>query len=225
MRPRTTRTRIGTHFSGEATPVGSTVEFNGPRGAIRGKVAELRPRYAIVKAGDAGRWKVAYRQLRTLRREPGNGRSLRDMAAGAARLMQNRAPRLTERGWTFGYELTTSRAGACRYHEREINLSVSFALKAADDEIIDTVLHEIAHALAGPNTGHGREWQRIARQIGCSAKRCSTTVHTPGRWIGSCACRTDWRRQRLTDALRRRARCPRCRTRITWRTDTGEATA
>jgi predicted SprT family Zn-dependent metalloprotease len=47
----------------------------------------------------------------------------------------------------------------------------------------DTVLHEIAHILAGPEAGHGRLWKRIAREIGCSAQRCHKLKVRPKREV------------------------------------------
>jgi predicted SprT family Zn-dependent metalloprotease len=40
-------------------------------------------------------------------------------------------------------------------------------------EVRETILHEIAHALAGPKVrAHGREWGEIALRIGCNGRRC-----------------------------------------------------
>jgi hypothetical protein len=39
-------------------------------------------------------------------------------------------------------------------------------------EVRDTILHEIAHALAPPGAGHGAKWQAVALSIGCSGRRC-----------------------------------------------------
>jgi len=43
------------------------------------------------------------------------------------------------------------------------------------------VLHEIAHAIAGWDAGHGYQWQRVARNIGCDAITCysKANVKTP----------------------------------------------
>lgn len=37
-------------------------------------------------------------------------------------------------------------------------------------QLVDTILHEIAHILVIEN-GHGYEWQQMAERIGCSAER------------------------------------------------------
>ena len=40
------------------------------------------------------------------------------------------------------------------------------------EELRDTVLHEVAHLLAGPRKGHGAEWKRICLKIGARPTRC-----------------------------------------------------
>ena len=214
------RARVSADFPGQFSPVGSTVWFNAQQRRKRGRVVELRAQHAIV-TGDGARWKVPYQLLRVSERPTGNGLTLHDVDAMARELLARTGGALLMRGWTFGFELTGGRAGVCRYVEREINLSVSFCLKATREEISDTVLHEIAHGLAGSAARHGRIWQDVARQIGCSAERCSETRHTPGRWVGNCQCPRPWRRKRLARHLRHGARCLRCMTRIKWTLDVG----
>jgi SprT-like family len=48
-----------------------------------------------------------------------------------------------------------------------IVLRLRDVLAASDEEVRDTILHEVAHALAGPaNTGHGPKWREMARRVG-----------------------------------------------------------
>ena len=61
---------------------------------------------------------------------------------------------------------------------QQVELSVSFVLRATWSDIRDTLLHEIAHAIVGPGHGHDALWQTAARRIGCTAKRCSTVPHS-----------------------------------------------
>jgi len=42
-----------------------------------------------------------------------------------------------------------------------------------EDEVLNTIVHEIAHGLAPFNSGHNWEWRRIAKSIGCDGQRCS----------------------------------------------------
>ena len=57
-------------------------------------------------------------------------------------------------GWRFGFDLAPARGGICRYATKQITLSVSYCLKASKQEVIDVLLHEIAHAIVGPGHGH-----------------------------------------------------------------------
>jgi len=47
-----------------------------------------------------------------------------------------------------------------------------FKLEQNRHHFTETILHEIAHHMAGFNAGHGYAWQVVAKMIGCSAERC-----------------------------------------------------
>jgi len=59
-------------------------------------------------------------------------------------------------GWTY--------AGMCT--EISIIVQYNFVLKHNIEEIKNTVLHEIAHAIVGPGVGHHIEWQNKAKELG-----------------------------------------------------------
>ena len=40
-------------------------------------------------------------------------------------------------------------------------------------QVTDTILHEIAHALAGPGAGHGPAWKATASRLGATPKSCA----------------------------------------------------
>ena len=61
---------------------------------------------------------------------------------------------------------------------QQVELSVSFVLRATWSDVRDTILHEIAHAIVGPGHGHDAVWQTAERRIGCTPKRCSTVTHS-----------------------------------------------
>lgn len=74
-------------------------------------------------------------------------------------------------GWSFGWDRAKRRLGVCRLQERRITLSIHFVRSNSDipHEICDTVLHEVAHALAWTrfrDRTHGPVWKRICREIG-----------------------------------------------------------
>jgi predicted SprT family Zn-dependent metalloprotease len=105
-------------------------------------------------------------------------------AALALRLMKRHG--LTD--WTLVFDNAKTRAGVCRYDRRQIGLSQPLTRFHVDEEVRDTILHEIAHALVGPNHGHDKVWRLKAREIGSTGERCITSVagRLPGDWVGTC---------------------------------------
>lgn len=91
---------------------------------------------------------------------------------------------LAAQGWTFRLNNNRSRLGVCRYRGKSIELSV-FHLTSPDKEIMNTLLHEIAHALVGPGHGHGPVWKRKAIEIGCTGERCGK-MEAPAKYTGTC---------------------------------------
>ncbi len=100
--------------------------------------------------------------------------------------------------WGFQLDYARRRAGYCYYAKQVISLSRHFIEKADAKEILNTLLHEIAHALT-PRAGHGCEWRRMALAIGCDGK----TRHALGPLVepafkGTCpSCGSTTRAHRL----------------------------
>ena len=94
--------------------------------------------------------------------------------------------------WEFGFNANVRRAGVCFYPHRgepgRIELSAHFAERNTDDEVRDTLLHEVAHALVGPGHGHDRVWRAKCRAIGAKPEACyGEEVEMPrGRWRATC---------------------------------------
>ncbi len=113
------------------------------------------------------------------------GVDLRDAFALAEDLLEHHG--LTD--WTVTFDGAKKRAGICRFGPKVLGLSAPLTTLHSDDEVRDTVLHEIAHALAGPQHGHDEVWRAIAVRIGCSGERCvspdAPRVEPP--WLGTCA--------------------------------------
>lgn len=76
--------------------------------------------------------------------------------------------------WTFEFDNAKRRAGVCRYRCKLISLSRHYVRLNADnyEDIRDTILHEIAHALAGFKAAHGPAWKAVCRRIGAKPERC-----------------------------------------------------
>ncbi len=118
-------------------------------------------------------------------------------------------------GWTVKLDNHVSRAGQCQFARRTISLSRKLIELWPEHEVRDTVLHEIAHALAGPVAGHGPAWVSIARAIGCNGQEryrvTEDTPTVPHRYIGTCpGCGRKARRHRLTKAIKLGASCGNC---------------
>lgn len=90
-------------------------------------------------------------------------------------------------GWRFAWSNGLNTLGHCCWRSRTISLSRHFVRLNDHDMVRLTVLHEIAHALAGPGTGHGPTWRRHARRLGVPPR--ATTRHAvmpEGRWEMVC---------------------------------------
>ncbi len=102
--------------------------------------------------------------------------------------------------WHFQYDRAKRRAGCCKHSRLTITLSYYFACHNGEAEIRETILHEIAHALAGPREGHGPAWKAICRRIGAKPVRCynSSVVDMPqGDFKATCnGCQAVFHRHR-----------------------------
>jgi predicted SprT family Zn-dependent metalloprotease len=89
--------------------------------------------------------------------------------------------KLIEAGWSFYFDRSVRRFGSCQFGRKAITLSRTLTELNDEAEVRDTVLHEIAHALAGPRVGHSYRWRILARSIGARPERCYTSarVNTP----------------------------------------------
>lgn len=76
--------------------------------------------------------------------------------------------------WTFGWDYARRRAGQTNFTLKKITLSKPLTLLCTKDQVRETLLHEIAHALVGPKHGHGPVWQKMARQVGAQPRRLTT---------------------------------------------------
>lgn len=93
-------------------------------------------------------------------------------------------------GWTFAFGSSKRRLGACKYRTRRIEIAEYYAAHSPDGHVLDTLRHEIAHALAGPKAGHGPAWRAVAVRLGAQPVACDRTgeaVVEPGDWQSACA--------------------------------------
>ena len=121
--------------------------------------------------------------------------------------------------WSFQFDNGTKRAGCCHYTTQVLSLSHEFAKRAPAEEIKDTILHEIAHALVGKEHHHDDVWRAKALEIGCSGRRCHDLQFTLPRYIVKCE-RSCW--VATAERRKRGVICKRCRGSVVYITYTEE---
>jgi predicted SprT family Zn-dependent metalloprotease len=90
--------------------------------------------------------------------------------------------------WSFAFDNAKRRAGLCDYTHKRISVSRYLAARYDDDTNHQTLLHEVAHALAGPRAGHGPRWKAVARELGYvgGTTHHGETATELAPWIGVC---------------------------------------
>jgi len=80
--------------------------------------------------------------------------------------------------------------GTCYYRTKEIKLHMYLIQTVNNTEAKDTILHEMAHAIDqgvnGYSSGHGYNWKRICKQIGCkpvSTSSVGADVIKPSKFV------------------------------------------
>jgi len=90
-------------------------------------------------------------------------------------------------GWSFKFNHGKRTLGLCHYDRKRIELSMYFVARNDESAVRDTVLHEIAHALAGPKAGHGPVWRAKCLKIGAVPHRLDRDAVMPkGYWRAQC---------------------------------------
>ena len=147
--------------------VGDEVTFTSRDGPRRGEIVKLNPKRAKVRCEETC-WNVPYGLLRGAGKESArNGAERLNGVAGMARRLMDEHG-LT--GWTLAFVEAKRRLGDCHFRHRVIRISRTHALEGSEEQIRDTVLHEIAHAIAGREAGHGPLWKVTARRIGATPR-------------------------------------------------------
>jgi predicted SprT family Zn-dependent metalloprotease len=122
--------------------------------------------------------------------------------------------------WTFAFDHARRRFGRCDYTHRRITLSKTLTFLNPIEEVRDTVLHEIAHALT-PGAKHGPHWRATCRTIGARPMRCYTDQRVispprhPARYLFGCP-NCPWWVERHRQ-VRRNFVCRKCRGKVIYR--------
>lgn len=134
-----------------------------------GTIEKLNSKTCTVSMMDGKKWAVPYMWIDHV------DESLFDARAPRARQLLEVAVRarqmMDEHGlnfWSLYFSHGRRLLGKCVYRDQAIFISRHHAVNHQPEQVNDTILHEIAHALAGPKAGHGPEWKAIALRIGAA---------------------------------------------------------
>lgn len=72
--------------------------------------------------------------------------------------------------WDFKWSAAHTTLGKCDPRTKTIFLSKSITSINSEEEVIDTILHEIAHAIVGCGNGHNEIWKACCIRLGCRPK-------------------------------------------------------
>lgn len=137
--------------------------------------------------------------------------------------------------WNLSMVQSKSFAGRCKRGRWDLNpelswgtieLSIDFMEVFDHEHTLNTILHEIAHALDKPRTKtvktaygkqqraihHDAEWRAIAKRIGCTGDRCVApdAPNVKSRYKGICAKGHETSRHRLTHQAKHNMSCSQC---------------
>jgi predicted SprT family Zn-dependent metalloprotease len=199
---------------------GDRVQFVVHGAPVQGRLARVNPQCAHVIADDEREYRVSYTVLqhveaRVIAAVTRTAAELDSIAHHARELLEQHHLSL----WSFHFDNGRKRAGSCQYGTQVISLSYEFARHAPAEEIHDTLLHEIAHALVGKAHNHDDLWRATARAIGCSGRRYHELQFTPPRYIVQCA-RGCW--AATTERRRSNVMCKHCRGALVYQTYSDE---
>ena len=122
--------------------------------------------------------------------------------------------------WHFMWMNTKRSCARCSFRFRLIELNSTYIQFAPDDDIKNSILHEIAHAIAGPAAGHGWAWKIACRQVGCAGDRLARGEHidnfvmSQAKYVADCPCGVPHIRNRKATGI---YTCSQCKTPLTWR--------
>ncbi len=184
---------------------------------LTGTIVRLNPRRAHVLCDSDAEYAVPYARIERLNK--GDGGDSGTALAAIRKLAEDLLAEHGLKGWCFAFDHAPRRAGCCDYRRKRISLALQFARRACEEEIRDTLLHEVAHALVGRKHHHDAVWQAKAQEIGGSGERCHDLSFSPPRYI--VACRNGcWRA--TADRRRRNVVCRECRGEVVYQTFTEE---
>jgi len=114
--------------------------------------------------------------------------------------------------WSFKLNKTKRQLGVCKEYAHRIELSEHYVSRNSREHVLDTVLHEIAHALVGTKHGHDAVWKEMCLQLGCTPTAFEKSANMPeGDWTAKCpSCRKIFTQHRRPKHLHGGLYCIKC---------------
>ncbi|AVO22476.1 SprT-like protease [Mycobacterium phage KittenMittens] len=123
------------------------------------------------------------------------------------------------KGWAFKFDNAKRRAGQCSYSARTISLSRHLLAQRSYEDTLNTITHEVAHALVGAGHGHDQVWARKHRELGGDGRRCFEMegIDPTAPWVGTCGHGKQFARYRQPKRLEGwRCRCRQGSSPVVW---------
>lgn len=131
-------------------------------------------------------------------RKPFTDTSLRHMFASCRKLV----PAL--KGWKFSVGNMHKNAGVTMYNAKHIQVARRMLHVFSTKEVINVLLHEIAHAVLPSGVCHGNRWVRLHKRFGGDGNEFCRIFHAPHQ-VYMCQCK-----RRLAYAPSKRKWCLEC---------------
>lgn len=79
--------------------------------------------------------------------------------------------------WKASFISSTTKCAACDFENKRILISTNYCNACTIEDMKETILHEIAHALVGYASGHNEVWQAKAKEIGLNSPQTHRHVN------------------------------------------------
>lgn len=114
------------------------------------------------------------------RSEP--GLTLDAKLAGDVEATRDTARRLLDEhgldDWRITVTNTRRRLGVTSFALKTVSISRQHIVSGSSEEILDTIRHEVAHALVGPGHNHDAVWQAKATELGARSRAIAAPSET-----------------------------------------------
>jgi|SaaInlStandDraft_4_1057021.scaffolds.fasta_scaffold24783_3 hypothetical protein len=84
-------------------------------------------------------------------------------------------------GWTFNWNRRVRTNGVCNYSKKTIFLSI-YNVNRADADVLNTLVHEIAHALT-EGEHHSSVWKSKFLSLGGNGSILGSSANVPFTWV------------------------------------------